>query len=116
MTLEGAKGGGVTDLAFSDDGRFLVTAHLFGSVRLWDGHSGRPLASVADLRELGRRSRVHRWRATDRARRRRGRCHSWWPSSTATVCGDLDSLVELAETRVTRELTATEKATYLSGD
>jgi hypothetical protein len=33
-----------------------------------------------------------------------------------TVCGDLDSLVDLAKSRVTRDLTDTEKATYLSGD
>ena len=33
-----------------------------------------------------------------------------------TVCGDLDSLVDLAKTRVTRDLTDTEKATYLGGD
>ena len=32
------------------------------------------------------------------------------------VCGDPASLVKLAKTRVTRELTDTERATYLSGD
>ncbi len=33
---------------------------------------------------------------------------------TCEVCVDLDELVELGEARATRELTDTEKATYLS--
>ncbi len=33
---------------------------------------------------------------------------------TCDACGDVDSLVKLAKARVTRTLTATERATYLS--
>jgi WD40 repeat protein len=113
-TLEGVKNGDLKDLGFSDDGRFVVTAPLHGAVRLWDGHSGRLLASVTDpdvdagavtfidhskIALIGSLNGQESVGVLD-----------------CTVCGDLDSLVALAKTRVTRELTDTEKATYLSGD
>jgi WD40 repeat protein len=113
-TLEGVKNGDLKDLGFSDDGRFVVTAPLHGAVRLWDGHSGRLLASVTDpdvdagavtfidhskIALIGSLNGQESVGVLD-----------------CTVCGDLDSLVALAKTRVTRELTDTEKATYLNGD
>jgi WD40 repeat protein len=114
-TLEGVKSGGLADLAFSDDGRFIVTAPLSGSVRLWDGHSGRLLASVTDSGDSAGAAIF-----TDGAQGIALVGSFGGQESMAVldcaVCGDLDSLVDLAKTRVTRELTASEKATYLSGD
>jgi WD40 repeat protein len=113
-TLEGVKVGDLKGLAFSADGRFVVTAPFSSAVRMWDGRSGRLLASVTEadaspdavtfvgdskvavLGSLGDRESLS--------------------VLDCTVCGDLDSLVALARTRVTRELTDSEKATYLSDD
>jgi WD40 repeat protein len=113
-TLEGLKTD-LADFAFSDDDRFLVTAPQSGPVRMWDGHSGRLLAGVTDSRDFAGAATftdggskiavIGTLRGTE--------------SMTVldcTVCGDLDSLVDLAETRVTRELTASEKRAYLSAD
>jgi WD40 repeat protein len=113
-TLEGVKGGSVSDLAFSADGRFILTAALSGAVRLWDGHSGRLLAAVTD-------AAAGAGAATFTDRSSIAIVGQFDDQSALVVldcevCGDLDSLVDLAKTRVTRELTATEKATYLSSD
>jgi WD40 repeat protein len=112
-TLEGSKSD-LTDLAFSEDGRFVVTSAFSASVRLWDAHSGRLLAAVTDQ---GTPASAAAFVGSDRI------ALVETPDSgdslallDCTVCGDLDSLVKLAETRVTRELTDTEKATYLGGD
>ena len=112
-TLEGSKSD-LTDLAYSVDGRFLVTSYLSGSVRLWDGHSGRPLSPVTDSDVSARAATF-----TDGMRIALIRPRETGQSLAlleCTVCGDLDSLVDLAKSRVTRDLTDTEKATYLSGD
>jgi WD40 repeat protein len=111
-TLEGAKEGGVTDAAFSADGRFLVTSSGLGKVRLWDGRTGRPLATVSDRVTtpgatgfVGDGHRIALIGETgDQTTVLVAEC---------TVCGDLDDLVELARTRITRELTDSERATYL---
>lgn len=112
-TLEGVKGGGITDISFSADGRFVVTTAFSGAVRLWDARSGRPLAPVTDAFEpaqaaafvgdddrvalLGEDAGATRLLVVD-----------------CLVCGGLRSLVALGRTRVTRELTAPERATYLT--
>jgi WD40 repeat protein len=112
-TLEGLKSD-LADLAFSDDDRFIVTAPQSGPTRIWDGHSGRPLAAVTDSGDYGATA------FTDGGRKIAVIGTVGDMDSMAvldcTVCGDLDSLVDLAETRVTRELTASERETYLSGD
>ncbi|HET6937914.1 MAG TPA: WD40 repeat domain-containing protein, partial [Nocardioides sp.] len=111
-TLEGSKSD-LVDLAFSADGRFIVTAPRSGSVRLWDGHSGRPLADVTDAGVEAAAATF-----TDSggiALVEGGDNGDSLAVLRCTVCGDLDSLVKLAKTRVTRGLTATEKATYLNG-
>ncbi|MDX6372963.1 MAG: hypothetical protein QOD98_1951, partial [Nocardioidaceae bacterium] len=112
-TLEGAKSD-VADLAFSDDGRFIVTAPASGGVRLWDGRSGRLLAAVTDAEDSASAATF-----TDGGQGI-ALVGSFGGKESlivlqCTVCGDLASLVELARTRVTRELTDTEKATYLGG-
>jgi WD40 repeat protein len=112
-TLEGNKSD-LTDLVFSADGRFLVTAYLSNAARLWDGRSGRLLSAVTD-------PAVPAYAAAfvDSSRIALVESPDSGPSLAVldcSVCGDLDSLVALARTRVTRELTDTEKATYLTGD
>ena len=73
VTLEGVQGGGVTDLAFSADGRFLVTASSSDPSRLWDGHSGRLLAPVADSVSSAGAVAFTSDQQAHRARGRRGR-------------------------------------------
>jgi WD40 repeat protein len=112
-TLEGSKSD-LTDLAFSEDGRFVVTSYFSSSVRLWDGHSGRLLATVTD-------QGVPASAASFVDNRQIALVEIPVSGSSVTVldctvCGDLDSLVALAKTRVTRQLTDNERATYLSGD
>jgi WD40 repeat protein len=112
-TLEGSKSD-LTDLAFSDDGRFLVTAYQSTAVRLWDGHSGRPLAVVTDQGVPA--SAASFIDSKQIALVETPQSGDSLAVLHCTVCGDLESLVDLAKTRVTRDLTDTEKATYLSGD
>jgi WD40 repeat protein len=115
-TLQG-RGGGVFGAWFSSSGRFLVTSEYLGNVRLWDGRNGRLLTDVVDdaavvngvafsadetmLEVVGRGGDPETGRLQIYA---------------CDVCGGLDDLVELAKTRVTRTLTATEKATYLTNE
>jgi WD40 repeat protein len=112
-TLEGSKSD-LTDVAFSEDGRFIVTGYYSSSVRLWDGHSGRLLATVTDQGVPASAASF-----VDDKQIALVEIPESGSSLTVldcTVCGDLDSLVALARTRVTRQLTDSEKATYLSGD
>jgi WD40 repeat protein len=112
-TLEGAKSD-LTDVAFSEDGRFIVTSYYTGPVRLWEGHSGRLLATVTDQGvPASAASFVDNQQIALVETPESG---SSLTVLDCTVCGDLDSLVALARTRVTRQLTDSEKATYLSGD
>jgi WD40 repeat protein len=111
-TLEGTKAGGVTDVDFSADGRFLVTSTFSGAVRLWDGRTGRPLAAVTDratsgeaVAFVGDQQRIALVAGTGDG--------TQLLVVDCTVCGDVDALVELGRTRVTRDLTDTERATYL---
>jgi WD40 repeat protein len=113
-TLEGVKNGDIKGLAFSADGRFVVTAPLSTAVRIWDGHSGRLLASVTAA-DAGAAAVTFVGDSKIAVLDSLGR-HESLAVLDCTVCGDLDALVKLARTRVTRELTATEKATYLSGE
>jgi WD40 repeat protein len=113
MTLESA-GGGISGVGFSPSGRFLVMSGYLGNVRLWDAKDGRLLTDVvggeADQAEAATFSAEHTIKAIVAGARGRAELGTY----TCDVCGDLDSLVELGEARVTRELTTTEKATYLS--
>jgi WD40 repeat protein len=108
-TLEG-RASDLTDLAFSPDGSFIVSATSSGPVRMWDGHSGRALVDVtgsdADVGAIAFADSQIALVGTTGGQ-------DALTLLDCTICGDLDSLVALAETRVTRELTDAERATYL---
>lgn len=44
---------GLSDLDWSSDGRFIVTASFDGTTRLWDGSTGEPLVSLVSFAEGG---------------------------------------------------------------
>jgi WD40 repeat protein len=92
-----------TDVSFSPDGRFLLTGSDEGWTRAWEISSGTQLLRVAGLRAA--------WAADGRffatVDERTGRV---W---ACEVCRGIDGLLRLADERVTRPLTAAERARYL---
>jgi WD40 repeat protein len=118
-TLEGL-GPDIEDTAFSPSGRFILTGDFAGNVRLWDGRSGRLLSLVTTTGGFITNVAF----SADEQDVFVLTSDTGDPPSgadalevrTCDVCGNLDSLVSLARTRVVRDLTATEKATYLSDD
>jgi WD40 repeat protein len=108
---------GVFGAGFSPSGRFIVTAGYLGNVRLWDGQNGRLLTDITGdttggfAASFGQDDRtVELMVGTGEAQAGELRTY------TCDACGDVDSLVKLAKTRVTRKLTATERATYLTDE
>jgi WD40 repeat protein len=118
-TLEGL-GPDIEDTAFSPSGRFILTGDFAGNVRLWDGRTGRLLSLVASTGGFVTNVAF----SADEQDVLILTSSSGDPPSGADalelraceVCGNLTSLVSLARTRLVRNFTATEKATYLSGD
>jgi WD40 repeat protein len=99
---------GVPDVAYSPDGRYLVSSSLDHTVRIWDAHTLRVLrvldhpdpvylvAFTPDSREVVTDDAAHVVRIWD----------------ACTACGDRTALLTLARSRVTRLLTAQERRTF----
>jgi WD40 repeat protein len=106
-TMPGDRGV-VNTIWFSHDGRWVVVPDEQGPVRIWDPTSGQVIASIGAARGVwnafflaGDRSVA----SNDGEVVRIDRCE---------VCGSVDELVELAQSRVTRELTDDERRAFLS--
>lgn len=107
------------DVAFSPDGQFLLISDFDGNVRLFDGENARFLSLVVDepstafgvsFDTKGRSLQILTEQTDE------GDAPTALDVLDCDICGGFGSLVALGESRVTRELTDTEKATYLSGD
>lgn len=108
--------GGTTGVAFSPSGRLLLMTDYNGNSHIWDGVDGRRLSLVSHVTGSAVTARFD---AEERQIEVIGNLSGEGEGRAVLdvfgcdVCGGLRSLVTLARARVTRELTATEKATYL---
>jgi len=102
---------GVDDVAYSPNGDLLTSSSLDDTARVWNPSNGRllrvwrekqPLESVAFSSDG---SRLVTSDAT-------GTIRVW---DACTACGDAAALMAIARTRVTRQLTPLERATFLGG-
>jgi WD40 repeat protein len=99
----------VTSARFSPDNRFVVTTSSDNAVRVWETATGLPATTVQG--QLGsildaafRRDATEIAVAGTSGRPAAYRCE---------LCGSLDDLLDLAEERITRPLTALEREKYL---
>ena len=93
------------DVEFSPDSRFLLTGSDEGWARVFDVESGDRLLRVAGQEQAWSQDGL-RLVTVDAGRARVWACE---------VCRPLDELLELADRRVTRPLTAEERARYFDG-
>jgi WD40 repeat protein len=94
---------GVDSVEYDRDGRLLATRDLRNTVRIWSAASGEILLELRDVQEADFSPDGRRLLITEDVARLR----------PCEVCGDLDELLALAESRVTRTLTDAERERYL---
>ncbi|MDP9329710.1 MAG: PQQ-binding-like beta-propeller repeat protein [Actinomycetota bacterium] len=102
-----AHDGGVFDLDFSPDGRSIVTTGFDGFVRLWDARDGSLLQAISMGEDFGKAVAF----TDDR--------HLIVGTQNGLVAGltfDVDELLRIGRSRVTRTLTDQECRTYLHLD
>jgi len=101
----------VVGVVFSPDGQRVVTASRDGTARVWDTHSGRLLRTLDHPDPLAPAGvAISPDGGTIATLDNDGVIRLW---DTCTDCEDPAALMALAKTRVTRELTPIERATYL---
>jgi WD40 repeat protein len=109
VTVVSAHTGQVEDIAYSPNGKLLATASIDHTVRIWDAHTGRPLRILyhpdpVDAVAFGPTG--NRIATLDYA----GTIRIW---DACTDCENPTALLALARQRVTRQLTPTERRTFL---
>ena len=99
---------GVTSAAFSPDGKWVVTASDDDTARVWEAATGKELVVL----------RGHEGRVTSAAFSLDGRyiVTAGWDGTARIYLAHIEDLMELARSRVTRELTPEERRRYLHED
>jgi WD40 repeat protein len=102
---------GVNDVAYSPDGALLASSSLDDTARVWDPSNGRLLRVWREqqpLESVAFSSDGSRLVTSDAA----GTISVW---DACTACGNAGELLAIARTRVTRQLTPLERATFVGG-
>jgi WD40 repeat protein len=99
----------VQDLAYSPDGALIATASIDGTSRIWDAHTGQ------ELRELDHPDAVNNVAFSPDGKSVAtldfdGIIRIW---DACSACQNARALLAIAEKRVTRQLTAYERRTFL---
>ena len=102
---------GVNDVAYSPDGALLASSSLDDTARVWDPSNGQLLRVWREqqpLESVAFSSDGSRLVTSDAA----GTVSVW---DACTACGNAGELLAIARTRVTRQLTPLERATFVGG-
>jgi WD40 repeat protein len=102
---------GVNDVAYSPDGALLASSSLDDTARVWDPSNGQLLRVWREqqpLESVAFSSDGSRLVTSDAA----GTISVW---DACTACGNSGELLAIARTRVTRQLTPLERATFVDG-
>jgi WD40 repeat protein len=106
-----AHAGIITDLAFSRDGRWLVTSSNDGLVKIWDARNGRGIAEFRRSRGPAVRAAFHPDGRHLFVGGEDGRVDLF----TCDACGSAEHLTTLLAARLTRQLSALERQKYIEG-
>ena len=96
------------DIAYSPDGSLLATASLDGTARVWDARTGRPLRAIEHPEGVSNVAFSPDSRSL--ATLDFGGTIRVWDACTA--CEDPAALMAIGESRVTRQLTESERRTF----
>jgi WD40 repeat protein len=109
LTVLSGHQGTVYTAAFSPDGQRIVTAGLDATVRVWDAATGKQLTLLSGHQGLVESAAFSPDGARIVSAGRDATARVW----SCGLCGSLASVERIARHRVTRQLTAAEKAKYL---